>query len=125
MVCADKADIEFLVYKEDDGNNAVVVALYVEDVTVVAHIVNGAEGLAHIGQVPPEGFINLLIPFSQRLLGIGMDVYEVAQSGKRYYSHRLVAALDVCKGNDFVLIPKEKGNYFNTIRAALTYGARP
>jgi len=61
-VCPDEPDIHLLRSEDHNGNEPKVVALNVENKSVVSDIVHAIEGLLHVPEIRPFGFSGLVVP---------------------------------------------------------------
>ena len=82
-----EAYIHFLIDEKDDCHNPVVVALYVEHIAVIAHIVHRVERPPDVSEIAPISPGNSLVPFFQRLVRVSMYGYKITNGGKLYNSH--------------------------------------
>lgn len=71
--------VDLLDLKEDDGYKPVLVAMYVEDIMVVANVIGAVERLSDVLEAVPFCLLRLLVPFAQGYVSVRMTGDEPSQ----------------------------------------------
>jgi len=87
----DKPDIHSTFIEKYYGNQPVIIAFYVEHITVIAHGIHATERIPYITEICPARFLDNLIPTVQRRLSGWMPIYEAIDErfGNDYHSTKV------------------------------------